>query len=81
VWKASLRSLSTTQDLFHAHFGPAAYRRLFRKRCRIRRRGAGNCESDSSRSAHASLRSSRSLYDRVSGVRAKVGPPTANELA
>lgn len=31
VWKASLRSLSTTQDLFHAHFGPAAYRRLFRK--------------------------------------------------
>ena len=23
MWKASLRSLSTTQDLFHAHFGPA----------------------------------------------------------
>jgi hypothetical protein len=26
VWKVSLRSLSTTQDLFHAHFGPAGYR-------------------------------------------------------
>jgi hypothetical protein len=47
-----------------------AYRRLFRK-------GAAFVAS---RSAHACLRSSRSLYDRVSGVQAKVGP-TANELA
>lgn len=26
VWKTSLRKLPTTQDLFHAHFGPAGYR-------------------------------------------------------